>query len=134
MNKLTTRIALLVFVIVFAFSATASASQSVSVVQKGGIYYNTISAGDGQAYILPNASTTGTSVTITSSVAGTIKGHFEWQLSSGSPIQLNAFTANATTYNTGSAYYSPGTLVLVLERVADTTGAYPNVSYTVQFN
>ncbi|GMK42428.1 hypothetical protein PCCS19_54880 [Paenibacillus sp. CCS19] len=135
MNKLTARIALLVFVIVFAFSVTASASSGVTVVQKGGLYYNTLAAGEGQAYILPNASTTGTSITITSSVAGTIKGHYEWQLpSGGSPIQLGSFTANTTVYNTGSAYYSPGTLILVLERVPGTTAAYPNVSYSVKYN
>ncbi|MBD3921815.1 hypothetical protein H8B09_23850 [Paenibacillus sp. PR3] len=135
MNKLTARIALLVFVIVFAFSVTASASSTVIGVQKGGLYYNTISAGDGQAYILPNASTTGTSITITSSVANTIKGHFEWQLpNGGAPIQLGSFIANTTVYNTGSAYYSPGTLILVLERVPGSTTPYPTVSYSVKYN
>ncbi|MBD3921817.1 hypothetical protein H8B09_23860 [Paenibacillus sp. PR3] len=135
MKKLSARIALLVFVIVFAFSVTASASSTFTVVSTGNTYYNTIAAGEGQVYFLPNASTTGTSVKIISSVAGTIKGHFEWQRPTGSPLQLGSFVANTTLFNTGGGYpASPGALVLVLERVADTTGAYPNVSYSVVFN
>jgi hypothetical protein len=68
-------------------------------------------------------------------VAGTIQGHYEWQLpSGGAAIQLGSFTANVTTYNTGSGYYNPGTLILVLERVPGTTAAYPNVSYSIKYN
>jgi uncharacterized protein YdgA (DUF945 family) len=134
MNKLTARIALLVFVIVFAFSVTASASSTAIGLQKGGSYNNTISTGDVQVYFLSNASTTSNSVTITTSVPGVIKGHFEWQLSNGTKIQLNSFTVSSTSYNTGSAYYSPGNLVLILERVPGSTTPYPNVSYSIQYN
>lgn len=135
MKKLSARVGLLIFIIVFAFSVTASASSTFTVVSKSVTYYNTISAGDGQVYLLPNASTSGTSVQIISSVAGTIKGHFEWQRPTGTALQLGSFTANTTLFNTGGGYpASPGSLVLVLERVADTTGAYPNVSYSVVFN
>lgn len=133
MNKLGVKIGMLVLMIVMAFSLTASAASGTTVVSYGGTYYNSLSYGEGQAYILPNARTSGTSINIKGAVNGTLKGHYYWSYN-GTQLDLGTFVVNSSNYNTGSAYYSPGTLILVLERTAGSTTPYPSMSYSISFN
>ncbi|PWW05276.1 hypothetical protein DFQ01_105261 [Paenibacillus cellulosilyticus] len=135
MKKLQLRVGFLFIVLLLSFSLTANANpvSLVQVASYGGSYSHTMESGNGHTYILPNARTSGTSITISSSAAGTIKGHYYWSYN-GVNLDLGTFTATSMTYNTGNAYYTAGTLVLVLERVDSTTTDYPSVSYTITYN
>lgn len=113
------------------FGLTASANPGI--VSYGGTYSNTLTEGQGYAYILPNAKTTGTSVKITTSVANTLRLHYYWSYNNTS-IDLGTAIVNSTSYKGGSGYYEPGTLVTVVERVPGSTTLYPSVSYTITFN
>ncbi|WP_379163132.1 hypothetical protein [Paenibacillus sp. sgz5001063] len=110
-----------------------SASANPSIVSYGGTYSNTLTEGQGYAYILPNAKTSGTSIKITTSVANTLRLHYYWSYNNTS-IDLGTAIVNSTSYNGGSGYYESGTLVTVVERVPGSTTPYPSVSYTITFN
>jgi hypothetical protein len=118
-----------VFVIVMAisliFSITASAGGTVSY---GGTYYSTLSPQQGEVWALPNASTHGTSVHVTTSVANTLRLHFYWSYNNTS-IYLGSYTVNSTDYYSGSAYYQPGTLITVVENIGSATQSY-TISFT----
>ncbi|MDQ0063310.1 hypothetical protein [Paenibacillus harenae] len=131
MTKLSTKLFVLVAAISLIFCVTASANPAI--VSYGGSYSNTLTAGQGYAYILPNAKTTGTSVKITASSANTLRLHYYWSYNN-TTIDLGTAIVNSTNYNGGSGYYSPGTLITVVERVPGSTTAYPSVSYTISFN
>jgi hypothetical protein len=102
-------------------------------VSYGSTYSNTLTAGQGYAYILPNAKTTGTSIKITASAANALRLHYYWSYNN-TTLDLGTAVVNSTNYNGGSGYFSPGTLVTVIERVPGSTTAYPSVSYTITFN
>ncbi|MBD3921818.1 hypothetical protein H8B09_23865 [Paenibacillus sp. PR3] len=135
MKKLRFKVGLLLVMLMLAFSVTANANPTslVQIASYGSSYSYTMEYGNGHTYLLPNARTSGTSITINSSTAGTIKGHYYWYYN-GVNLDLGTFTATSMNYNTGSAYYTTGTLVLVLERVESTTTQYPSVSYTITYN
>lgn len=135
MKKLQMKVGLLLVVLMLAFSLTANANpvSLVQIASYGSSFSYTMESGNGHTYILPNARTSGTSITIRSSAAGTITGHYYWSYN-GVNLDLGTFTTTSTNYNTGSGYYNAGTLVLVLERVASTTTQYPSVSYTITYN
>lgn len=62
MKKLSTTLFVFFMGISLMFGLTASANPAI--VSYGSSYSNTLTAGQGYAYILPNAKTTGTSVKI----------------------------------------------------------------------
>jgi hypothetical protein len=130
MKKLST-----LFVVMMAVSLlfSISASADVSSVSYGGTYYGTLSEGQGNAYILPNASTKGTSVHIQTTAANTLRLHYYWSYNN-TQIDLGTAIVNSTDYYGGSAYYQPGTLITVVERVPGSTTPYPSVSYSISFN
>ncbi|WP_145326262.1 hypothetical protein [Paenibacillus xylanexedens] len=113
------------------FSLTASANPAI--VSYGGSYSNALSAGQGYAYILPNAKTTGTSVKVTTNAANTLQLHYYWSYNN-TTLDLGTAIVNKNIYFGGSAYYNPGTLITVVERVPGSTAAYPNVAYSISFN
>jgi hypothetical protein len=119
------------FVIMMAisliFSITASAGGTVSY---GGTYYSTLVPGQQQADVwgLPNASTHGTSVHVTTSVANTLRLHFYWSYNNTS-IYLGSNTVSSTDYYSGAAYYQPGALITVVELIGSTSQ-----SYSISFN
>ncbi|XID96146.1 hypothetical protein ACF3MZ_17025 [Paenibacillaceae bacterium WGS1546] len=131
MRKLGAKLFVLVLAMTLSFGMTASANPFI--VSYGNSYSNSLSAGQGHAYILPNAKTTGTSVRITTSVANTLQLRYYWSYNN-TTIDLGTAIVNSTNYSSGSGYYSPGTLITVIERVPGSTTAYPSVSYTITFN
>ncbi|WP_413375308.1 hypothetical protein [Paenibacillus taichungensis] len=131
MKKLSSTLFVFFMGISLMFGLTASANPAI--VSYGGSYSNTLTAGQGYTYILPNAKTTGTSVKITASAANALQLHYYWSYNN-TTIDLGTAIVNSTNYNGGSAYYSPGTLVTVVERVPASTTLYPSVSYTISFN
>ncbi|MFC4306957.1 hypothetical protein [Cohnella boryungensis] len=131
MNKLTAKLFVVLMAVSLLFSITASANPAI--VSYGSTYSNTLTAGQGYAYILPNAKTTGTSIKITASAANALRLHYYWSYNN-TTLDLGTAVVNSTNYNGGSGYFSPGTLVTVIERVPDSTTAYPSVSYTITFN
>ncbi|WP_340400549.1 hypothetical protein [Paenibacillus sp. FSL H8-0079] len=70
---------------------------------------------------------------ITTNTANTLQLHYYWSYNN-TTLDLGTAIVNKTIYNSGSAYYSPGTLITVVERVPGSTTAYPNVAYTISFN
>lgn len=113
------------------FGLTASANPVI--VSYGGTYSKTLTEGQGYAYILPNAKTTGTSVTITTTAANTLRLHYYWSYNN-TTIDLGTAIVDKTNYSGGSGYYEPGTLITVVERVPGSTTPHPSVSYTITFN
>ncbi|MFC5471286.1 hypothetical protein ACFPPD_21590 [Cohnella suwonensis] len=128
-RKLSVLFAVLIAVSLM-FSITASANPYV--VSYGGTYSNTLADG-GHAYILPNAKTSGTSVHVTASSANTLRLHYYWSYNN-TTIDLGTSIVNSTDYYGGSAYYNPGTLITVVERVPGSTTPIPSVTYTISFN
>ncbi|WP_138753075.1 hypothetical protein [Paenibacillus sinopodophylli] len=131
MKRMSSKLFVLVMALSLMFCITASANPAI--VSYGGTYYNTLSAGQSYAYILPNAKTTGTSVKIITPAANTLQLHYYWSYNN-TTIDLGTSIVNSTYYIGGSAYYNPGTLVTVVERVPGSTAAYPSVSYSISFN
>lgn len=138
MKKLRYKVGFLLVTLMLAFGMTANADPTslVQVVTTGITYSHTMEAGNGHVYILPNAKTSGNNITIVSSVAGAIKGHYYWSYgpNNSTTLDLGTFTTTSANYHAGSAYFTPGTLVLVLERVDTTTSQYPSVSYNITYN
>ncbi|SFE68761.1 hypothetical protein SAMN04487969_105124 [Paenibacillus algorifonticola] len=130
MKKLSAKLFVLVLAMSLMFSMTASANPAI--VGYGGLYYNTLAATQSYAYILPNAKTTGTSVTVTTAVPNALQLHYYWSYNN-TTLDLGTTIVNSTYYNSGSAYYNPGTLITVVERVPGSTTAYPSVSYSITF-
>lgn len=131
MKRLSSTLFVVMLALSLLFSATASAA--TNIVSYGGTYSGTLSSGQADSYILPNARTSGTSVKITTSAANTLQVHYYWSYNN-TTIDLGTYVVNSTTYNSGSAYYQAGTLVTVVERVPGSTTPYPTVSYTISFN
>lgn len=131
MKKRSTKLVVLVMAMFLMFSMTASANPAI--VGYGGTYYNALSASQSYAYILPNAKTTGTRVTVITAVPNTLQLHYYWSYNN-TTLDLGTTIVNSTYYNGGSAYYNPGTLITVVERVPGSTTAYPSVSYNISFN
>ncbi|MFC9712416.1 hypothetical protein ACFTRD_30280 [Paenibacillus sp. NPDC056933] len=125
--------ALFVFFMSISLMLGLTASANPAIVSYGGSYSNTLTAGQGYTYILPTAKTSGTSVKITTSAANTLQLHYYWSYNNTS-VDLGTAIVNSTNYNGGSGYYSPGTLVTVVERVPGSISAFPSVSYTISFN
>lgn len=119
-----------IMVISLMFGITSSAY--TSTVSYGGTYYSTLADGQGDAWILPNASTRGTSVHVTTSVPNTLRLHYYWSYNN-TQIDLGTYIVNSTNYYGGTAYYEPGTLITVVERVPGSTTPYPSMSYSISF-
>ncbi|ANY65606.1 hypothetical protein BBD42_03380 [Paenibacillus sp. BIHB 4019] len=130
MKKLGTKLFVLVMAMSLMFSMTASANPAI--VSYGGTYNNALAASQSYAYILPNAKTTGTSVTVITAVPNTLQLHYYWSYNN-TTLDLGTAIVNSTYYIGGSAYYNPGTLITVVERVPGSTTAYPSVSYSISF-
>ncbi|WNS46564.1 hypothetical protein [Paenibacillus sp. MMS20-IR301] len=133
MKKLSTLLFIMVMGLTLTFGLTASANPAI--VSYGGSYSNTFNTPESNyAYILPNASTKGTSVHITASSANTLRLHYYWSYNN-TTLDLGTMTVNSTNYYGGSGYYAPGTLITVVERVPGaTTTLIPSVTYTISFN
>lgn len=131
MKKWSTALFALFMGISLMFGLTASANPAI--VSYGGSYSNTLTAGQGYAYILPNAKTSGTSVKVTTSAPNTLRLHYYWSYNN-TTLDLGTVVISSTSYNTGSGYYEPGTLITVVERVPGSDAAYPSASYTITFN
>lgn len=129
LRNLRNKVTLLVAVLSLMFCLTASANPAI--VTYGNSYSHSLSAGQGYAYILPNARTTGTSVRITTGTPGALQVKYYWSYN-GTQLSLGSTVINGNYYNGGSAYYEPGTLITVVERVPGTTSG--PVSYTITFN
>ncbi|KQO14722.1 hypothetical protein [Paenibacillus sp. Leaf72] len=131
MKKLSAKLFVLVLAMSLMFSMTASAS--ANVVAYGMTYSDTLTAGQTSAYFLSNAKTSGTSVKVTASTANAIQLHYYWTYNN-TTLDLGTYVVNSTNYNGGAAYYSPGTLTTVVERVPGSTTPLPSVSYSITFN
>lgn len=131
MKKRSSLVFTLIMGLSLLFGLTAWASPAV--VSYGSSHSYTLTEGQGYAYILPNAKTTGTSVKITASAVDALRLHYYWSYNN-TTVDLGTAIVNKTTFYSGSGYYEPGTLITVVERVPGSTTAYPTVYYTISFN
>ncbi|KQO14721.1 hypothetical protein [Paenibacillus sp. Leaf72] len=131
MKKRSAKLFVLVLAMSLMFSMTASANPTIIAYGITNSY--TLTAGQSYTYILPNAKTSGSSVKVTATAANAIQLHYYWSYNNTTQ-DLGTSIVNSTNYNGGSGYYSPGTLITVVERVPGSTTAYPSVYYSITFN
>ncbi|WP_245583080.1 hypothetical protein [Paenibacillus daejeonensis] len=129
MRNLYVKLSLLVVVFSLTFCLTASANPSI--VSYGSSYSHSLSPGEGYAYILPNARTSGTGVKINTAVPNSLQVKYYWSYN-GTQLSVGPTVISGTSYNGGFGYYEPGTLITVVERVPGSTAG--PVSYSISFN